>query len=369
MKKESGKESDPQALNTYREDINGIDGQIVTLLSKRQKIANEIGELKRESGNKDIDHAREQEVIRRLSSKGDENLSAQAIRSIFSEVISAARSVQEVPAVAYLGPEATFCHQAAASFYGKAVSFRAAESIEDVFDLVEKDICNQGVVPIDNSYEGSVNITLDLFYQYGLIIGSEIFVRIRHHLLSKAKDIKDIKRLYSHHMTIGQCRSWIKTHLPGIPITEMASNSLAAKMAADEPEAAAVSSRFSGLTYILNILEENIEDNPDNVTRFLVIGKDASEPTGKDKTSLLFFLQHKPGALHKALAALAENNVNMARIESRPMKMRNWEYLFFVDIEGHEKDDNVAEALNNMEKHCVFMKRLGSYPAGGEAWD
>ena len=272
-------------------------------------------------------------------------------------------------AVAYLGPEATFSHQAAVSLYGKATSFHAADTIEEVFNLVEKEVCNQGVVPIENSYEGSVNITLDLFYKYDLNVCAEIFVRIRHHLLSKAEHLEGIRLLYSHPMPIAQCRSWIKSHLQGIPVAEVTSTSFAAKKAADNPHSAAVGSRFAAQTYGLNIIEENIEDHPDNVTRFLVIGKNRPKPTGKDKTSLLFFLRHKPGALHSALAALAKRDVNMTRIESRPMKIRNWEYLFFVDIEGHDQDSNISEALREMEANCVFMKRLGSYPAGGDQWD
>lgn len=370
MKKDKDNGSDWQIPDVHRRNIDEIDGQILSLISRRQEIAVAIGKLKRDKGVEIIDHAREQEVLRHLASKSNRNLSTQAIRSIFSEIISAARSVQQVATVAYLGPEATFSHQAALNLYGTSAAYRAAETIEEVFGLVEKGVCHQGVVPIENSYEGSVNITLDLLYEYELKVGAEIFLRIRHHLLSKVEGVEKIKRLYSHPMPIAQCRSWIKTHLVGVPVTEVASTSLAARMAADKTDGAAIGSRLSGLTYELNILEENIEDHPDNVTRFLVIGKDQLPgPTGKDKTSLLFFLHHVPGALHKALEALAKRNVNMTRIVSRPMKTRNWEYLFFVDIEGHEQDSNVSDALKEMEEHCVFMKLIGSYPAGGEPWD
>jgi chorismate mutase/prephenate dehydratase len=369
VKQENSKENNWQTLDGCREEIDNIDGQILSLLFTRQAVAAEIGKLKKSLGMEVIDTAREQEVLRRLASKGHKGMSARAIRSIFSEIISASRSVQQAPTVAYLGPEATFSHQAAVSLYGKSASFRAAETIAEVFALVEKGACNQGVVPIENSYEGSVNITLDLFYKYDLKIGAEIFLRVRHHLLSRAKHIEAVNRLYSHPMPIAQCRSWLKTHMAQIPVTEVASTSLAAKMAADEPGAAAVGSRFSAATYGLDILVENIEDHPDNVTRFLVIGKGQAEPTGKDKTSLLFFLSHKPGALHTALEALAKRNVNMTRIESRPMKVKNWEYLFYVDLEGHEQDSNVSEAIKDMEGRCTFMKRLGSFPAGGDPWD
>jgi chorismate mutase/prephenate dehydratase len=369
VKQDGNSENDRPTLNGCREEINRIDGEIVSLIQRRLDVAVEIGRLKRGLGMDIMDPAREQEVLRGLSSKREGNLSAQAIRAIFSEIISAARSVQQVPIIAYLGPEGTFTHQAAISIYGRSASFRATESIEEVFGWVEKGMCQHGLVPIENSYEGAVNSTLDLLYKYDLKIGAEVFIRIRHYLLSRADHLEKIKRLYSHPMAVAQCLSWIKAHLAGIEVKEVASTALAAKMAAEEPEAASVGSRLSGLAYDLNILEENIEDHPDNVTRFLVIGKTRSKPTGKDKTSLLFLLKHVPGALYKAMGALAERNINISRIESRPMKTRNWEYLFFVDLEGHEQDKNLKEALREMERHCIFMKRLGSYPAGGDPWD
>ena len=369
MKQSSNNKGDWQSMDVSREDINRVDEQIISLLSKRQELAADIGKLKRDLGIEIIDPAREQEVLRRISSKSNENLSTRAIRNIFSEIISAARSVQQVSSVAYLGPEATFSHQAAIYLYGKSGSFRSAQNIEEIFGLVEKGICQHGVVPIENSFEGSVTGTLDLLYEYELKICAEIFLRIRHYLLSRAAHIEEVKRLYSHPMPIAQCRSWIKANLATVPITEVASTALAAKMAAGEPESAAVGSRLAGITYGLKMLEEGIEDVPDNFTRFFVIGKGRSEPTGKDKTSLLFLLSHRPGALHRALGALAQRNINMTRIESRPMKIRNWEYLFFVDLEGHEQDGNVSEALSEMEENCVFLKRLGSYPEGGEVWD
>ncbi|MFC1868593.1 prephenate dehydratase [Thermodesulfobacteriota bacterium] len=369
MKNGAKKESALQSLDLYRNDIGRIDDQIVSLLSKRQKLAIEIGKLKMELGHDIFEVSREQELFRKLSSTEHKNLSSQAIRSIFSEIISASQSVQKVPVVAYLGPEATFSHQAAISLYGKSASFRATESIEEVFSLVEKDLCHKGIVPIENSYEGSVNITSDLFYQYDLKISAEIFVRIRHHLLSREGGFGDIKNLYVHPMTLGQCRSWIKGHLPGVVIKEVASNSLSAKIASEEKGSAGIGSRLCGEIYELKTLEEDIEDHPDNITRFLVIGKNRTEPTGKDKTSILFFLRHKPGALYGALAILSDRGLNMTRIESRPMKIRNWEYLFFVDVEGHERDSNVSEALKEMGKSCAFLKSLGSYPVGGEPWD
>ncbi len=369
MKRDNENESDWQGLDGYREEIDSIDGQIISLLSRRQEVAAAIGKIKRNLGIKIFDPAREEEVLRGLISNNRGDLSKETIRLIFNEIISAARLVQEPLTVAFFGLEGTFAHQAAISLFGRSASLRATETIEEVFGLVEKGICRQGVIPIENSYEGSVNSSLDMLYQYDLKISSEILLRIRHHLLSRSDRMDTIKRLYSHPMAIAQCRAWIKGNLPGVAVKEIESTALAAKMVADDPEAAAVGSRTSAFTYGLNMLQENIEDYPDNVTRFLALGKTDTEPTGKDKTSILFFLHHKPGSLYSALKSLAQRNINMSRIESRPMKTRNWEYLFFVDLEGHEQDTNVSAAIKEMEESCVLMKRLGSYPAGSDPWE
>ena len=365
---ENGEET--QDLGRYRDEIDSIDRKILSLLSRRQEVAQAVGQIKKDRGLQIFDPAREEEIMRRLISNSHGVLSKEAVKHIYSEIISASRSVQESLTVAYFGPEATFTHQAAISLFGRSASFRAAETIEDVFGLVEKGVCRQGVVPVENSYEGLVNRTLDLLYEYELKISAEISLRIRHHLLSKADNIRKIKQLYSHPMPIAQCRGWLRGNLSKtVVIKEVGSTSLAAKLAAADPYAAAVGSRLAARTYDLEMLEENIEDHPDNVTRFLSIGRAEAKPTGKDKSSILFFLSHKPGALYSALGILAKNNINMTRIESRPMKIRNWEYLFFVDMEGHENDTNVHEAILEMERTCPFIKKLGSYPAAGEPWE
>ncbi len=369
MKRDDKREGDRQALEGYGEEIEQIDEQILSLLSRRQELAATIGELKRILGIDVFNPAREEELLRRVASRQQKKLTPQAVRHIFSEIISAARSIQHPLTVAFLGPEATFSHQAAISLFGHSASFLSAERIEKVFDLVEKGVCQRGVVPIENSYEGSVGTTMDLLYQHELKISAELFLRIRHHLLSRENEINGIRYLYSHPMAIAQCHSWIKANLPDVIVKETESTSLASKLAAGEKHAAAVGSHLSALHYGLKMLREDIEDNPQNVTRFLAIGKSAASPTGRDKTSILLTLRHEPGALHKALEPFARRNINMMRIESRPMKTRNWEYLFFVDFEGHEEDSNVRKALKEMEGRCAFIKRLGSFPAGGELWD
>lgn len=356
-------------LEKLREQIDGIDGRILSLLCERQEIASEIGKEKRRSGLPVFDPAREQEVLRRLIADDQTSLNPDAIRSIFNEIISAARTVQQTGPFAYLGPEGSFCHQAAASFLGQSAVLCGAESIEDIFALVEKDRCRQGIVPMENSSEGSVGATMDLFFRYDLKICAEIFLRIRHHLLGREKEKGEITCLYSHPLALAQCRLWLKTRLPHVRVKEAESTSAAARLAAREPGTCAIGSRLAASPYGLEVLEESIEDHPGNVTRFVLMGKTAAAPTSKDKTSILFMVPHKPGSLLRVLEPLAERGINMTRIESRPSRLRNWEYLFYVDIEGHERDENVSKGLTEMEKWCALLKRLGSYPAGGAPWD
>lgn len=369
MKQAESNESTWQALERHRDELDSINEHIISLLSRRQDIAYAIGQLKRGLGIEIFDPSREQEILNRLTSRSRGHLTKEVIGYIFNEIMSAARSVQEPLTVAYLGPETTFTHQAAISLFGHSTSFHGAETVDDVFSLVEKGLCKQGVVPVENSYEGSVTRTLDLFYKHEVKICAEVFLPIEHHLLSKAGTLEEIKHLYSHPMALAQCRSWIKNHLSGVPVREVGSTSLAASMAANEDHTAAVGSRLSALTYDLTVLQESIQDQPDNVTRFLAIGRHDTAPSGKDKTSVLFLLSHKPGALFRALEPLAQSNINVNRIESRPMKTRKWEYLFFVDLEGHERESNLHDAIKGMEERCMYLKRLGSYPAGNDPWD
>ena len=286
------------------------------------------------------------------------------MNNINNSIIFGSTRLQFVTSVGYLGPEATFSHQVASMLYSGDTVLKGAETIEDVFIMLKNGECEEGVVPIENSYEGTVNIAQDFLNKYDANISTEIYLRIRQNLLSREKNIKNIKRVYSHPQAIAQCRSWIKTSLPDVSVAEVASTSLAAKMASKEMNTAAIGSSFAASTYGLNILNDNIEDDQENVTRFFIIGDHRPQPTGKDKTSIIFFLKHEPGSLYKCLSVLAEREVNLTRIESRPAKTKNWEYIFFVDLEGHEQDNKVSEALGDMEKYCVFLKKLGSYPRG-----
>ena len=356
-------------LENLRGRIDSIDNKILSLLVARQELAWKIGKHKKALGLDTTDPGREQEVMGKLMAHGRGLLTPQAIRAIFTEIISASRSVQQAFRVAYLGPEGSFCHQAGVRFFGQAHELCPGVSIEDVFSLVERDLCTMGVVPVENSYHGTVGDTLDLFCEYDLRGQGEIFLRIRHNLLGNQRDKKALKYLYSHPMALSQCRMWIKENMPQVKIMETGSTSEAAQKAAEKEDAAAIASELAAQIYNLSILEKGIEDTSHNVTRFLTIGKGEPKRSENNKTSVLFSLHHRPGSLYRAIEPLARHNINMTKIESRPARTKKWEYLFFVDMQGHKQDTHVDRALKEMKEVCCFFKHLGSYPAGGEPWD
>ena len=352
-------------LDHCRKDIDAIDAEILSLLSKRLDAAAAIGRIKDKLGMAVFDPVREKAILDRMAEKSHGRLTPGAVRDIFTRIISAGRAVQGPLKVGFLGPDGTFSHQAAVSIFGNSAEFRSSHTFEDVFSAVEKGDCHQGVIPVENSLEGSVAGVWDLLNKFDLKICGEYYHRIRLSLMARNKDLNCIRKLYSHPMPLAQCRSWLKSRLPHVPVELVESTSLAGKMAADDPEGAALGSRQLAETLGLELLREDVEDAPHNVTRFLVVGNSEPRPTGKDKTTLLFFLGHRPGALAEMLSALARSEINVCRIESRPMPMRSWEYLFFVDLEGHRKDPGLARAMVEMETLCVFMKWMGSYPSGG----
>ncbi len=364
MPSEKDENADWRELGCRRRDIDSIDAGILSLLGERLDAAAAIGRIKEKLGMAVFDPVREKEILDRMAANNRGRLTPDAIRDIFGRIISAGRAVQGPLKVGFLGPEATFSHQAAISIFGSSAEFCPSRTFEDVFGSVEKGHCHQGVIPVENSLEGSVSGIWDLFNKFDLKICGEYYHRIRLSLMARNKDLKHIRRLYSHPMPLAQCRSWLKSHLPEVPFESVESTSLAGKMASDDPNGAALGSRFLAETLGLQLLSEDIEDEPHNVTRFLVLGNSEPQPTGCDKTTLLFFLGHRPGALAEVLSAMAKRDINVCRIESRPMRMRSWEYLFFVDLEGHRNDPTLADALAEMKDLCVFIKWLGSYPSG-----
>ena len=345
-----------------RQEIDALDQELLTLLNRRQSLAQTIGRIKNKEGRGTLDFQREEEVLANLMHLNPGPLSQAALRNVFREIISAAREVQIPFGVAFLGPEATFSHLAALKKFGRATRFGPLTTIQEVFSEVEKGKYQYGVVPIENSTEGIVNVSLDLFADTGVKICGEIYLEVSHDLVNKSGQRPDIEVIYTHPQPYAQCRGWLSAHLPEIPILEVASTGVAAQKAAKNPNAAAIASSFAAPLYDLRVVESRIEDQPGNVTHFFVIGPDAPGPTGRDKTTILFAVDNIPGALYKTLKPLADRDLNMTRIVSRPAKNENWRYLFFVDLDGHQTDSEVAAALEEVRNISAHFKLLGSFP-------
>lgn len=354
-----------QDIQHYRKEIDRIDDQILRLLNERSKSVIEIGRLKRESDAGANLHTpgREAEIVARLTRQNEGPFPNEAIRPVYREIMSASLSLEGPQKVAYLGPRATFTHLACIQKFGESAQYVPVNSIKDVFEEVERGRANFGVVPIENTTEGVVNHTLDMFVDSNLLIYGEVLQEVSHHLLSKAERLEDIKKIYSHPHAIAQCRHWLETNLPQVPVAEAPSTARAAELCADDPTAAAIASELAAQLYGLKVLKSRIEDNINNVTRFLVLSKKAPERTGRDKTSVMLSVKDKVGALYDLLRPFASHGLNMTKIESRPSRRKAWEYIFFVDIEGHVEEDRVKKALEEIKGRCLFMKILGSYPA------
>jgi chorismate mutase/prephenate dehydratase len=281
---------------------------------------------------------------------------------LFREIMSTCRALQKPLAVAFLGPKGTFTEAAAFRHFGRAIKAVPLDAIDAVFRDVESGSSDYGVVPVENSTEGIVSHTLDMFVRSNLSICGEVELRIHHCLMAAAGEVSDVARVYSHQQSLAQCRKWLDSNLPGVTREAVSSNAEAAQRAADEPGAAAIAGAVAADTCDLRLLERNIEDVPDNTTRFLVIGDQSVGPSGHDKTSVLFSAKDRPGALYELLESFKRRDVNMTRIESRPSRSGTWRYVFYVDFEGHATDTNVAAALDDLREHASFFKVLGSYP-------
>ncbi len=353
-------------INGLRETIDDIDENIIKLLNQRLVLATDIGKIKAENGRQVMDSAREIKVLQRLSSLNKGPLTKSGLRRIFTEIISTSREQQRTHVVTYLGPEATYTHIAAMDHFGRFVSFVPQASIRDVFVEVEKKACDYGVVPVENSIEGAVNHTLDLFFESDLKICAEKYQSISHDLLVSKGTLKDIRMVYSHPQPFAQCRRWLQKYLPEAQLVECSSTAHAAKYALEKSGSAAIASSEAANIYKLEVVASRIEDVSRNTTRFLIIGRDDVPRTGNDKTSVMFVTAHFPGALYKVLQPIAESGVNMLKLESRPTRHENWSYFFFVDVEGHIEDDNVKQAMSKMKDICLYLKCLGSYPKAEE---
>jgi chorismate mutase/prephenate dehydratase len=353
---------EPVDLDAVRASIDELDEKILAMINHRLHLAKKIGELKTGKGETVMDNARESMVINRLISMNKGPLTDKMVQHFFAEIIAASREIQKPQQVGYLGPEATFTHIAAMNHFGSSVSFIPQPSIRDVFMEVEKGSCQYGVVPVENSIEGAVNYTLDLFYESDLKICSEIYQSISHDLLSKTGNLEDIQVIYSHPHAFAQCRKWLRKHLPDCSLKECGSTASAAKMASENSQSAAISSHEAAQMYHLNVVASRIEDVSRNITRFLVIGKEEVRKTGRDKTSIMFVTTHIPGALYRILQPIAAAGLNMVKLESRPARHEKWSYVFFADLEGHMQDMTVKTTVEEMKNICLFLKWLGSYP-------
>ncbi len=352
-------------FDKLRKKIDSLDQEILKLLNERGDIALEIRKLKTENSVGVYDPVREKVIEKKLKELNKGPLSDNSVLNIFREIISASRSLQQPTRVAYLGPEGSYSHQACFHEFGSSAELVAVGSFEEVFEEVENERASFGVVPVENSIEGSVAVVLDLLSRSHLQVAAELFERINHFLLSKTGNIEDIKVVASHPQAIGQCKKWISKSIPGLELLETSSTAEAARLASRKKNLAAIASEYSASIYKLNIIQKNIEDSSLNTTRFFVIGNKTNKPTGEDRTSIVFSLKDKPGALQKSFfQPFADAKVNLSKIESRPSKERPWEYLFFVDFKGHSQDKVIKSLLSKLDKSCIYLKVLGSYPEG-----
>ena len=354
------------SLNSLREKLRRKDREIVKLLNERAEVSIEIGKLKQLEGCEVYDPSQESKVYDGLREMNQGPLSNSALRNIFGEIISSSRALQAPTTVAYLGPEASFSYLAAQFHFGKTARYSAQGKISEVFDEVERERVSWGVVPGENSVEGFVKETLDGLITTPLNIRAEIFLRISHCLISACERMEEVKRIYSHPQALAQCQGWLRKNLSHCPVFGLDSTAVAAKRALEDKESASIGSYLAASTYGLKIIARGIEDSPLNTTRFFVIGKGKSLPTGRDKTSMLFGTPHVPGALYHALEPFAREHLNLTRIESYPIRDRMWEYLFFVDFAGHIEEKRTKTCLADMKKVTTLIKVLGSYPRGDE---
>lgn len=350
-------------LKKIRSSIDRIDRRLVRLVNSRTKLALNIGKEKKKRGIEVFAPDRERQVYENVRRVNRGPLSNEAIDAIYREIMSATLSLQHPIAIAYFGPPATFTHLAAIKKFGSQVTYIPAKSISAVFAEVETGRASYGVVPIENSTEGAVTHTLDMFIESNLKICSEVMLEISHNLLSKYP-LSKITRIYSNPQAIAQCRLWLETNLPKAEVAEVSSTARAAERAASSKNSAAIASLLAARLYKLNILCRNIEDVSGNVTRFLVIGQSSSGPTGCDRTSIMFSISDKVGALYSMLFLFKKHGINLTKIESRPSRLKPWDYFFFIDMEGHSEDRHVKKALQEVEEHCHTLKILGSYPRG-----
>ncbi|MCK5902897.1 MAG: prephenate dehydratase [Cocleimonas sp.] len=354
-------------LSDIRERIDTLDTQILDLLSQRAQCAEQVGEVKRAAGEKDINFyrpEREAQILRRMVSLNKGVLQDEQITRIYRSIISSCLGLEQRLSIAYLGPEGTYTHSATQKHFGEGVDLLPLASFPHIFREVEAGTVDYGVVPIENSTEGVVSHTLDLFVHSPLKICGEIYLPIHHHLMCQSSTLTypEVTTIYAHQQALGQCRQWLDTNLPNVERVALSSNAEGARLVQNEAHSVAIAGQAAAELYQLHTLQRNIEDNTNNTTRFLVIGHQEIPPSGDDKTTLLISAKNRSGALYHLLQPLSYYGLDMTRIESRPSQNTNWEYLFFMDISGHVEDKKVSAALNELEAEAELFRVLGAYP-------
>jgi len=352
-------------LQKLREKIDKIDDTLVDLLNERARIVVEVGNIKKNEKLEFHSPSREREIIGRLTKRNTGPFPEDTLKAVYREILTSSLSLERPLKVAYLGPRATFTHMAGMQQFGLAAQYVPVESIKDIFSEVERGRADYGVVPIENSTEGVVNYTLDTFIDSDLKISAEVMLEVSQTLMNKTGRIEDIKKIYTHPQVPGQCRQWLEKNVPTVPIADAPSTSRAAEMAAEDPALAAIASETAALLNGLQTVAKSIQDSTNNYTRFLVIAPKSPGRTGRDKTSIMFSIKDRVGALYAMLEPFAQLGVNLTRLDARPSGKKVWDYVFFLDMEGHTEDKKVAEAIESLKKDCLFLKVLGSYPKSG----
>lgn len=347
-------------LKQYRAQIDSLDDELLKLVNQRAALAQQIGHLKEDGVV--LRPEREAQVLKRLQVNNNGPLGATAVAALFTEVMSQCRALEAPLTVAYLGPEGTFSELATLKRFGSAVQGQPCATIDDVFRAVENGASQYGMVPVENSSEGAIGRTLDMLLQSSLQVCGELMLPIHQCLLAQHCELSAVKTIYSHPQSLGQCQCWLNAHLPNAARIPVASNAEAARLAAEHPHSAAIAGSQAAVNFGLSVCVENIEDDAGNTTRFLVLGRQQVAPSGHDKTSLVLSAANRPGAVHDLLVPLAKHDVSMTKLESRPARSGLWEYVFYMDIEGHQADIKVAAALAELKQVAAFMKILGSYP-------
>jgi chorismate mutase/prephenate dehydratase len=358
---------EPPSLETLRARMDEINLKILRLLSARGSVAMEVGRLKHHEGGEVYQPVRERAIIEKMVAENPGPLTDEQVKRIYVEIISACRALEHEPRVAFLGPEHTYSHEATRIRFGSSIQLMPLESFAAVFQAIDNGRADFGVVPVENSTEGSVTLTFDLLIDTALVIVGEVLLPIRHSIMSLSGAAAEVKRIVSHQQSLAQCRGFISANFPKCETEAVASNALAAQRAAADGSTAAIASKAAGEAYGLKTIAANVQDVAANTTRFLVMGTRPVERSGRDKTTLLFAVADRVGTLNQALNLFARNAINISKIESRPLRARPWEYLFFVDVMGHRDDPKLARALKSLSSKALFLKVLGSYPEGRSA--